>query len=77
MHIQREVLIFLIVHHLNKYPTEETINENWSKIETELLKEDIQEVKYCGTSIVVLKTEKDAETVIKFYKVNKKRRYCK
>ena len=60
-----------------KFPTEEIIKENWSKIESELLKEDIQEVKYWGTSIVVLKTEKDAETVIKFYSVNRTYRYCK
>ena len=60
-----------------KFPSEDIINENCTKIESELLKEDIQEVKYWGTSIVVLRTEKDVEKVINFYLVNKKIRYFK
>ena len=60
-----------------KFPSEDIIKENCTKIESELLKEDIQEVKYWGTSIVVLRTEKDVEKVINFYLVNKKIRYFK
>lgn len=50
-----------------KYPSLEEINENLEQIQNELLDEHNQKVSYWGTSIVVFKTEKDAENVINHY----------
>lgn len=60
-----------------KYPTDVKIETKLFEINRELLEDNNQNVKYWGVSIVVLKTEKDAQKLIEYYKVNKLKRYSK
>ena len=60
-----------------KYPTDIKIETKLTEINRELLDENNQNVQYWGVSIVCLKTEKDAQKLIEYYKVNKVKRYFK
>lgn len=60
-----------------KYPSDIKIENKLIEINRELLEEYNQNVEYWGVSIVVLKTEKDAQKLIEYYKVNKTKRYFK
>lgn len=51
-----------------KFPTEELINEKLSEIEEELMMSKNQRVKYCGTTIIVFKTENEVAQLIEHYK---------
>lgn len=51
-----------------QFPTEDMIRQELKEVENELVWEENKEVNFCGTTIVVLRREKDAEDVISHYK---------
>lgn len=51
-----------------KFPKQEEIEAKLDSLQDQLMEENMREVKYCGTTIVVMKTEHDADTVISHYK---------
>ena len=52
-----------------RFPTEKEIKDNLEEVEKELNKDNNQKVIYSGTTIIVMKNQRDADKLIKFYEI--------
>lgn len=62
---------------LMKFPKEETINKKLNEITEKLQLEEFQTIEYCGIAFVVLRTQRDTNKVLEYFKYNAYKRVLK